>query len=174
MTTQDAFVAVCAVWRLCEHRTGRLRGCARAVCFVHDHDRGTRDLEPAKLLRLRPKNRLYEEHGSRGARSSCLDRTGRSGRVVYVHDRSPFSHLASRFSVGAGRLAECESLLLCVTTPSVRAFRPSDARCWLQRVSGAGPSPGGVQHPVPVRRVHFVRLFLRFSVAVVRRRDIRV
>ena len=54
---------------------------------------------------------------------------------------------------GAGRLAECESLLLCVTTPSVRAFRPSDARCWLQRVSGAGPSPEGVQHPVPVRRV---------------------
>ena len=86
---------------------------------------------------------------------------------MYVHDRSP--RLAS---VGAGRLAE--SLLLCVTTPSVRAFRPSDARCWLQRVSGAGPSPGGVQHPVPVRRVHFVRLFLRFSVAVVRRRDIRV
>ena len=80
MTTQDACVAVCAVWRLCEHCG--LAGCARAVCIVHDHDRGTRDLEPARLLRLRPKSRLYEEHGSRGARSSCLDRTGRSGRAV--------------------------------------------------------------------------------------------
>ena len=126
-----------------------LAGCARPVCIVHDHDRGTRDLEPAKLLRLRPKNRLYEKNTALAARARLVS-IGRDVRDVLCTYTTVHR---SRISVGAGRLAEPESLLLCVTTPSVRAFRPSDARCWLQRVSGAGPSPGGVQHPVPVRRV---------------------
>jgi len=153
-------VSLCAPCGDCVN-TG-LAGCARAVCIVHDHDRGTRDLEPAKLLRLRPKNRLYEEHGSRGARSSCLDRTGRSGRVVYVHDRSPFSHLASR-SARAGSLSVSRCCSVSPRRLSVLSVpRTRDAGYNASRAPGLAPGVCNTLSPSAacLCGARFVRLIL--------------
>lgn len=119
------------------------------------------------FVRLRPKNRLYEEHGSRGARSSCLDRTGRSGRVVYVHDRSPFS-------VGrAGSLSRCCSVSMSVSPRRLSVLsvpRTRDAGYNASRAPGLAPGVCNTLSPSAVCLcAEFVRasayvIFLRFSV----------
>ena len=172
MTTQDAFVAVCAVWRLCvcEHWTGRLEAVRvrSALSMTMTGVQGTSNRLSYLALRLRPKNRLYEEHGSRGARSSNarLVSIGRDVRDVLctyttVH-RSRISLLASR-SARAGSLSVSRCCSVSPRRLSVLSVpRTRDAGYNASRAPGLAPGVCNTLSPSAacLCGARFVRLIL--------------